>query len=517
MKPLIFLMTFIWVASPGITAGTEDDDYKKMISEFEEFRPSYPPPGAKKDIEVMKEERKPSPSGMEMKKLQERWNRLTRGIFQRGSFYALNPAEEKELEPMRENVEIAVNYLETHPGLDSMIKVALTRNLNLQSVRKKLEAKMESYSQVVQLEDILSQFSSFVKELDTQVSAKPSPTSLKGYYPFPGALSLKANISEQEVRIVKAKYEIALRDMVTRIQERFFEWNFFARAIGITQEHVKLLKELESVASVHFRTGKGGFNDVIKAQIKRLKLEDDLINLKEEKKVAEAEIGWLLNLPSDHSFSPGPAPLRPVTLPVSDLADLAFQHQQELKLLSEEIKKSQLAIELAEKKYYPDLTPGFSYMKEGRMNREEPVKDRNNFPQTPDTRPIYWFGENDAYIREARLNYQALLKKLEDHKERLRFKVEQFSFELEKAVRAVRLYEGSLLPLAQKALAVSIAEYKTGKTDFLSLLDAETTLLNFGIDYQRALKQHGQNKARLEQLLGKRLAEIEVNHESANG
>ena len=91
------------------------------------------------------------------------------------------------------------------------------------------------------------------------------------------------------------------------------------------------------------------------------------------------------------------------------------------------------------------------------------------------------------------MNYQSLLKKLADQKEGLRFQVKKFFYELDKAERAVGLYEKSLLPLAQKALELSVVEYKTGKTDFLSLLDAETTLLNFGIDYQMALKNHGQN------------------------
>jgi len=168
---------------------------------------------------------------------------------------------------------------------------------------------------------------------------------------------------------------------------------------------------------------------------------------------------------------------------------------------------------LAEKKYYPDLTPGFSYFEDRKGSRVGTVKTSESFETTPDTKTKLWFGENDAYIREARLNYQSLLKKLEDQKEGLRFKVKKFFYELDKAERAVGLYEKSLLPLAEKALEVSVVEYKTGKTDFLSLLDAETTLLNFGIDYQMALKNHGQNKARLEQLVGKQLSQIEVKNE----
>ena len=120
----------------------------------------------------------------------------------------------------------------------------------------------------------------------------------------------------------------------------------------------------------------------------------------------------------------------------------------------------------------------------------------------------------EAMIREKQAHLEKAKKAFEDHKEMLRFEVKHFFYELNKAERLLVLYEKSLLPLAQKALEVSIAEYKTGKTDFLSLLDAETTLLNFRIDYQRALKNHGQNKAMLERLVGKQLSRIEVKNEN---
>jgi outer membrane protein, heavy metal efflux system len=507
-----FLFGALIVAPPG---WAEDGDYKQMISEFEKFRSTYQQDLLQEEPEQPETQAGPVKTDSERDELQNRWDRLVKGIFKKESFFYLDEAEQEEMEVLKTNMDKTVSFLSAHPDISSFLKVAFIRNLHLQSVKKKLEAKLESYSQVVQLEDVLGQFSSFVKELDTKVGTAEHQTSIKQSYPFPGALSLKANIAEQEVRIAKEKYEIAIRDTVTHLKETFYEWVYLPQAIRITREHLQLLKELEAVASVHFRTGKGGFNDIIKAQIKSSKLKDDLINLEEEKGVVEAKLVWFLNIASPFPVQPPASQtLDPMNLPAPELLRVAFIHQQELKLLIEEIKKSEMAIELAEKKYYPDLTPGFSYFEDRKGSRVGSVKTSESFTTTPGTQPELWFGENDAYIREARLNYQSLLKNLEDKKEELRFQVKKFFYALDKAERAVRLYEKSLLPLAQKALEVSVAEYKTGKTDFLSLLDAETTLLNFGIDYQKALKNHGQNKARLGQLVGKPLSRIEVKHET---
>ena len=515
MKFLLLATFLSWslvVVAPG---WTEDGDYKQMISEFEKFRSAYQQDPLKMESERQEPQSDSVKTDVERDELQKRWNQLVKGIFKKESFFYLDEDDREKMETLRINQDKTVSFLSTHPDIPAFLKVVYIRNLHLQSVKKELEAKLESYSQVVQLEDILGQFSSFVKELDTKVGTAQHQTSIKQSYPFPGALSLKANIAEQEVRIAKEKYEIAIRDTVTQLKETFYEWVYLPQAIRITKEHLKLLKELEAVASVHFRTGKGGFNDIIKAQIKISKLKDDLINLEEEKGVVEAKLAWFFNISSPFSIEPPDSQLLiPITLPAPELVNIAFKHRQELKLLFEEIKKSEMAIQLAEKKYYPDLTPGFSYFEDRKGRRVGTVKTSESFETTPDTQPKLWFGENDAYIREAKLNYQSLLKKLQDHKEGLRFQVKKFFYQLDKAKRAVELYKNSLLPLAQKALEVSIAEYKTGKTDFLSLLDAETTLLNFDLDYQGALRSHGQNKARLEQLVGKQLSDIEVKHEN---
>ena len=507
-----FLSLSLIIVVPG---WTEDGDYKKMISEFEKFRSTYQQDLLKVEPEQQEPQSESLKTDAELDELQRRWDQLVKGIFKKESFFYLDEDERDQMEALRINQDKTISFLSTHSDIPSFLKVAFIRSLHLQSVKKELEAKLESYSQVVQLEDILGQFSSFVKELDTKAGTAQHQTSIKQSYPFPGALSLKANIAEQEVRIAKEKYEIAIRDTVTQLKETFYEWVYLPQAIRITKEHLQLLQELEAVASVHFRTGKGGFNDIIKAQIKISKLKDDLISLEEEKGVVEAKLAWFFNIGSPFPAEPPDSQaLNPIELPAPELIKVAFKHQQELKLLLEEIRKSEMAIELAEKKYYPDLTPGISYFENRKGSRVGTVKTSESFETAPDTQPKLWFGENDAYIREARLNYQSLLKKLDDQKEGLRFKVKKFFYELDKAERAVVLYEKSLLPLAQKALEVSVAEYKTGKTDFLSLLDAETTLLNFGIDYQMALKNHGQNKARLEQLVGKQLSRIEVKHEN---
>ena len=254
-----FLSLSLIVVVPG---WTEDGDYKKLLSEVEEFRSTYQQDLLKVEPEQQEPQLESLKTDAELDELQSRWDQLVKGIFKKESFFYLDENDREKMETLRTNQDKTVSFLRSHPDIPSFLKIAFTRNLRLQSVKKELEAKLESYSQVVQLENILGQFSSFVKELDTKAGTAQHQTSIKQSYPFPGALSLKANIAEQEVRIAKEKYEIAIRDMVTQLKETFYEWVYLPQAIRITKEHLQLLTELEAVASVHFRTGKGGFNAI---------------------------------------------------------------------------------------------------------------------------------------------------------------------------------------------------------------------------------------------------------------
>ena len=84
----------------------------------------------------------------------------------------------------------------------------------------------------------------------------------------------------------------------------------------------------------------------------------------------------------------------------------------------------------------------------------------------------------------------------------IRFNISEHYFHLDKAKREILLYDDSLLSLAQKALDVAVSEYQTGKSDFLGLLDAQTTLLEFQLDLERAQKDYGQSLAMMEQAVG---------------
>ena len=95
-----------------------------------------------------------------------------------------------------------------------------------------------------------------------------------------------------------------------------------------------------------------------------------------------------------------------------------------------------------------------------------------------------------------------------------RFAVKRHHGGVETAKHSIALHRYTLRPQAQQALESRDRDYQAAQValnpdligvDFLNLLDAQRTLLKFRLEEQRALRDHRQHMAQLEQAVGKAL------------
>jgi outer membrane protein TolC len=443
----------------------------------------------------------------ELEELKQRWDAIIKRISRDDRFFDFEAEESKRIRRLANTEEIK-EILKRGIDLDSLISIAFERNPGLMSARKEWLAVLEKYSQATRLDNILRQYQSFIKDLNTKVGPMRHKTSVSQKFPFPGTLTLKGDIVTKEVEIARESYLITLRDLITDIKNTYYELLYSGHAIQITDENLKLLKHLETVAYVKYKTGQAGYSDVVKVQTRISKLEDDLITWREYKDTVIAKLDSLLNLPPQFPLGPpAEVKLRDTALSLRQLIDLGLESQQELKITQLKIDKTRLAIELAEKKFYPDFTLGFSYFEDEQGNLVGVGRQREAFSLKPVAKTRFWFGKNDAYIRQAQLVYQSLIKELESQRDKFRFGVKQLFFQLDTAKRDVLLYKDSLLLLAKNNLDVAQIDYQSGKADFLDVLDAQRIWLDYNLLYQKYIREQNQGLARLERIVGRVLPE----------
>ena len=81
-------------------------------------------------------------------------------------------------------------------------------------------------------------------------------------------------------------------------------------------------------------------------------------------------------------------------------------------------------------------------------------------------------------------------------------KLAQAYYEYNDSIKRIGLYRETLIPKAEVQVRSSEAEYRGGNADFNALLDAQRTLTDYSLSYQRALADNRQKLAELEMLAG---------------
>ncbi|MCJ7777007.1 MAG: TolC family protein [Sedimentisphaerales bacterium] len=163
-------------------------------------------------------------------------------------------------------------------------------------------------------------------------------------------------------------------------------------------------------------------------------------------------------------------------------------------------------IELAKKRFYPDIGVGVEWMTNEAMmgdNLRDSQKDEVVLMfglNLPIWRKSYRAGQLQA---KAEFNKTLHLKK--EAENNLIAQAAQALYDFEDSDRKRRLYEDILIPKVQELLGASEQAYKTGKIDFLSLIDAQQKVLEYQLRYERAVTDNQQKLAELEMLAGTEL------------
>ncbi len=492
------------VARPGLAK-----DYEEMLKEFNSSKLTDNLVSSKKNKAV----KEPSDTvggnflkrKKELEKMFARWDSIIDKAGEKSLLFDFE--SEKEVRSIAKNDEKIKKFLSENISLSSLIAAAYERNPALADAKKTWKSAIEKYSQASRLDEIMRQYRAFVKDLNTKVGPRFEKASIAMNFPLPGTLALKGDIVSKEVEIAKEKYDIVLRNLIHDLKFSYYECAYLSRLIRVIEENITLLKSLESTAYVKYNTATAPYSDIIKVQLKISRLSDDLITAKEHRRTVTAKINQLLSLPPLNPLGTfEEEKIQNISLPVAELVKLGLSSQQELKIIRFRIQKANLAIILAEKKFYPDLSAGYSYFENDTGNLAGVSKDRPSFSLRPVSKVSLWFGTNDAYIREARLKYQAMQKKRISLEDSLSYRVKELHYLIDKARRGVLLYKNSLIALSRDALKVAETEYLAAKVDFLNVLDAQEVLLDYEIDYERNIKEQNQAAAAMEKTLGISLA-----------
>ena len=376
------------------------------------------------------------------------------------------PQEEDALDPRAELAEY-VRYAEQH---NPKLKQALARY-------QAALAKVPAASTWI---DPRLSYGYFARPVETRTGPQEMRFSAAQTFPWKGKLDLKGRIAEQEAAVEGQRYETVRRSLVFEVKAAYYDCYFLERAIAVTEENLRLLAHLEEVGRTRYRGGTGEHAPVLKAQVELGRLEDQLRSLRQQRRPTAARLNAALGRTATAPIAvPDSLPMAALDLDEQVLKEHLQAANPMLQMRQAQTRARSLGVELAGKQFYPDLTVSLDYIHIG---------DRGANPlmaMATINLPL-WRSSYEAGEHAAKLSHQAALQGVADAENRLVAELELALYKQRDAQSRSTLYRDSLLPKAEQVLNVTQRAFAADRSDFLAVIDAQRTLLEFQLAYERA-------------------------------
>ena len=401
----------------------------------------------------------------------------------------------------RAQTSVDANVPQTLP---QYLRLAALRNAGLRAAFEQWKAALEQIPQARALSDPRFTYGYFIEEVETRVGPQEQRLSLTQVFPWFGTIAARTDAAAAEAQAAQQRYEATKLRLFYEVKDAFYEYVYLRRAIEIARENLELIRHFEEVAREKYIAAVAQHPDIIRAQVELAVLEDKLKELQELRRPMTARLRAALNMPGD-ALLPWPQgePVRSAGVQRSELFEILKRQNPRLEEKEFELAAAVSRIEVAKKRFYPEIGVGVDWIDTDDAAMAG-VSDSGKDPvilmfsmNLPIWRKSYRAGELQARAQARRVRHEK-----QDLENDLAAQVERVLYDFEDSGRKIRLYDEVLVPKAVELVGASETAYAAGKIDFLSLINAQQTLLQYQLKLERAKVNNQQRFAELEMVVG---------------
>ena len=327
--------------------------------------------------------------------------------------------------------------------------------------------------------------------------------ALEGSQKFPwfGKRAARGRSAQADADAAGQDVQDARLKLVETAQVAFLDYYLVRRQQELTVGNIAIMRQFRDTAQAKYRANQVTQQDVLQADVELTELDRRKLELDRMHSIAIARINTLLRLPPNTAVPPPPAHLTLAVaageLPV--LQHLAAQQRPDLAALAERIRAEQAKVDLAAKDYYPDTE---FY---GRYDTFwQPASTQGDLRGQAGVRmnvPLYR-GRLHAALREAEFRLSQRQAEYEQKLLDVGYEVQAAHAQLEESQKALGLYSGRLLPIAEQNVAAARANYEVGKASFLELAMTQRQLISLRERHQEAIAAYHRRLAELNRAIG---------------
>ena len=429
---------------------------------------------------------------------------------------AFHQVDEKPLEarPMAAILpESAPVDLSGPQPVDIYIRRALAENRTVQAAYHNVQSLKHRIPQAVTLDDPYLSNSIFpIPSVAPQYSLmgyNPYNFTLAQQYPWFGTLRLRGEIAEKDVQVALAELAAAQLDTVAAVKRAYFSLYASQRGEEILIENRKILEDFRSIARERLAAG-GNQQDMLRSEVLISELDRELANNQQTTASAKAALARQLHVSPDTDFRTL-SELSPTTVPVQidRLYQLAVTARPELKGRLAAVARDNRAIELAQKRFYPNVTLGLSYMDMEKTNAVTP-KTASGTPNVGFfvgfNLPIYR-KKYEAGVCEARERALADAKLHEAQQDETISEIQDLLTQVKAQRNILTLLKDSLAPRSKESLDLARIAYSKSNVDYATVQSALREMLQVQLQTVQVEAELGKALAGLERAVGTQINE----------
>lgn len=182
--------------------------------------------------------------------------------------------------------------------LESVLREALASNPELSAQFDRVKASRKIGTQVGTLPDPKLSYTEFVSSVETRTGPQERAVSLTQGFPWPGKLTLRESIADENARSTFFRFEAQQRQIVREVGLAFFDYAYLGEAIRISRKNYELLEQLAPTVDTKVRAG-GDLSASLRLEVETTRVEDQLQGLREQRSAVSSRLPSTEEIPAE--------------------------------------------------------------------------------------------------------------------------------------------------------------------------------------------------------------------------
>ena len=181
--------------------------------------------------------------------------------------------------------------------LDVYLQQAETTNPKISGANNEYEIALEKRNEVNTLPDTEFSVGYFISETETRTGPQQFKLSARQMLPWFGTITARKNYAAAMADAEYVNVAIAKRQLKLNVSQSYYKLYAAMDMQNVLREQVSLLETYEELALTYIEVGKASAVDLLKLQIRKNELLQEIEALKNTFKAEQAEFNSLLNQP----------------------------------------------------------------------------------------------------------------------------------------------------------------------------------------------------------------------------